>query len=119
MKIISTYTATIYVGLKNRDTDVVHDLGLIEGICQKYCDEVGLCVTVTPTRFIYTNGNETGAAIGLINYPRFPDEPENIKAKALDLAELLLIACQQYKVSIIFPDETIMLANESKNDESN
>jgi len=108
---VNTYTATIYVGLKNRDTGVIHDIGLIEGICQKYCDEIGLCVTVTPTKFIYKDGNEPGAAIGLINYPRFPDEPENIKDKALNLAKLLMIACQQYKVSVLFPDKTEMLSN--------
>lgn len=118
--VVNTYTATIYVGLKNRDNGVVYDIGLIEGICQNYCDKIGLCVTVTPTKYIYTNGNEHGAAIGLINYPRFPDNPENIRTKALELAEQLLIICQQYRISIVFPYETVMLSNdETKKIEDN
>ncbi|ARB06063.1 hypothetical protein FDH38_gp009 [Dinoroseobacter phage vB_DshS-R5C] len=39
---------------------------------QKYCDEVGLCVTVTSTRFVFTGGYEMGYRVGLRNYPRFP-----------------------------------------------
>lgn len=43
---------------------------------RSYCYEVGLCVTVTPTDFIYTGGEESGFVIGLVNYPRFPDSRE-------------------------------------------
>ena len=35
---------------------------------QKYCDEVGLCVTVTDTWFIYKDGNEPGLIIGFISF---------------------------------------------------
>ena len=109
MKKVSTFVAIIYVGLKNRDNDLVYDLGLIEGICQKYCDKIGLCVTVTPTKFIYTNGNEPGAAIGFINYPRFPERARSIRKKVMELAKLLLIGCKQYKVSVVFKNKTMML----------
>lgn len=44
----------------------------IEQVCREECYEDGLCVTVTPVKFIYTGGEELGAEIGLINYPRFP-----------------------------------------------
>lgn len=118
MKNVDTFTATIWVGLKDRDTGEVLSIEVVEKVCQEYCDEVGLCVTVTPTRFIYTDGNGMGAAIGFINYPRFPNRITDIKAKAFELAQRLMINCKQYRVSIVIPDKTIMMSNPEKNHDS-
>lgn len=109
---VPTYTAAIYVGFKHRDTSRVHDISEVEAICQAYCDDVGLCVTITPTTFYYTGGREPGAVVGLINYPRFPSDPVEIRRKALEIAESLREAHEQYAVSIVFPDETVMLKKE-------
>ena len=67
-----TYWAQIYVGLKNLATGIEADISAIETECQIICNRVGLCVTVTPTKYIYTGGCENGAIVGLINYPIFP-----------------------------------------------
>lgn len=81
-----TYWVYIYIG---------GDINVIRDKCRKYC-MVGLCVTVEPLEFIYTGGSETGARIGLLNYPRFPNSDEVIKNHAIDLAnQILLDACQQ------------------------
>lgn len=109
MKTVQTFTATVYVGLKERDSGFVHAHAEIEDVCQGYCDERGLCVTVTPTTFIYTNGQEPGAAVGLINYPRFPADGAEIKEHAVKLAHLLKEAVGQCRVSIVFADETVMI----------
>lgn len=109
MNVVSTFTATIYVGLKERDSGFVHSPDEIEAVCQKYCDELGLCVTVTPTRFIYTDGSEPGAAVGLINYPRFPSSAGEIMEHAIGLASLLRESLGQNRVSVVFPHETAML----------
>lgn len=110
-KSVSTYTATVYVGLKNRDSGRVHDIGEVERICQAYCDRLGLCVTITPTTYYYTNGREPGCIIGLINYPRFPSTPKRIRQTAFELSRKLKSALEQYRVSIVFPDNTIMLTS--------
>jgi hypothetical protein len=55
----------------------------------KVVDEVGLCVTLTPTVFRYTNGAESGVRIGLRNYPRFPAR----RGYLLALAERIGLAC--------------------------
>jgi hypothetical protein len=52
---------------------------------------------------------ESGHAVGLINYPRFPAEPKDIKQKTLDLAKILKKMAGQERVSVVFSDETIML----------
>lgn len=89
---------------------IAGDLATIEHNCRRFCI-VGLCVTVTPTRFIFTGGAEDGACIGLINYARFPTEKDSLDLKALVLAETLLKECCQRSCSIVTPEETHYLEN--------
>jgi hypothetical protein len=76
------------------------------GVCGAYCDEVGLCVTVTRTTYVYTNGSEDGMIVGLINYPRFPDEPARIEAKAAELGRILRTALDQESFTVQTPTTT-------------
>lgn len=84
---------------------IAGDIGIIESICHQYCTDVGLCVTVTPTKYIYKAGEETGARIGLINYPRFPEDWIYILDKAKRLAELVASACGQISYTIETPTD--------------
>lgn len=93
----ATYWATIYIS---------GPLSVIEQTCRQECMK-GLCVTVDPTRFIYTGGEETGAAIGLVNYPRFPVSNEDLYLKAECLALTLLETTCQHSVMIVTPDKTV------------
>ena len=92
-----TYTATIYLA---------GDPVVAERVCREYCDEFGLCVTVSPTRFVYTRGEEAGVAVGLVNYPRFPKSPEQITDTAKHLALVLREKMDQESVMIVTPDRT-------------
>ena len=113
MKEVESYPVLIYVGFKNTETNkIVGSIESVESLCQIICDDIGLCVTVTPTRFIYTNGSEPGCVIGLINYPRFPSSKENIIKKAKDIAITLKDYCEQNRVSIVTPDVTIMIGDD-------
>jgi len=117
MKIVKTFTATIYVGFREgRGSDppvVIHGISEVLAVAQEYCDQVGLCVTVTQTQYIYTSGREAGCAVGLINYPRFPSTPEQIRAHALELAGRLRDRLGQFKVSVVMPDETVMIGEDA------
>jgi hypothetical protein len=93
-----TYTAQIYIG-----GDIVH----AKQFCQSYCMAVGLCVTIEPVDYVYTGGCEAGVRVGLINYPRFPADPEAIFAQALDLARRLREALAQHSFSIVATDKTV------------
>lgn len=75
-------------------------------ICRTFCDEEGLCVTVTPTTYAYTGGQETGVIVGLINYPRFPACAADIDATAKLLAIELMHKLEQQSVSVQTPTET-------------
>jgi hypothetical protein len=50
-----------------------------------------LCVTIEPTTYIYTGGEETGYVVGLLNYPKFPRSTSELDDRAHNLAELLLV----------------------------
>lgn len=71
---------------------------------REFCDNVGLCVTVTHTNYVYTGGCEPGVIIGLINYARFPKQPYEIVIKANTLADKLLVDLNQQSYTIQGPD---------------
>lgn len=109
MNQVDTYTARIYVGLKEGYDGIQHSPFEDEELLQKYCDEKGFAVEVKPTRYIYTNGNEDGIDVGIINYPRFPKMVEEIRIHAWEIAEILLLAFKQERCTIVFSDKTVML----------
>ncbi len=75
-------------------------------ICRDYCDAVGLCVTVTPTTYVYTSGEEEGVTVGLINYPRFPSTPTQIWVRAEALMRRLVEGLGQQSATIETPEQT-------------
>ena len=108
---VPTFTATIYVGLDDEahtGPAILREAAF--AAIHHYCDGIGLCVSITDTNFIYTNGGEPGLIVGLINYPRFPSTKDMIRGRAIDLAEILLNTCVQRRISIVLPNETIMLS---------
>jgi len=109
IKEVPTYQVTISLGFREQYTNEYHTIEKVIRICQEYCDNVGLCVTVTPTHFVYKEGNEDGCFIGLINYPRFPSSLEDILNKAFNLANILKVKFNQNRVSIICNDKTYMI----------
>jgi hypothetical protein len=76
-------------------------------LCRGFCDDVGLCVTVTATEYVYTGGSEPGVIVGLINYPRYPANPHEIIDKASELADCLREGLGQESYSIQTPERTI------------
>ena len=123
---VPTFTATIYVGLVERMTGLGTPPSVAKSKIKEYVNAVGLCVTYTETEFIYTKGDgivsrsggEPGFIVGLINYPRFPSSPEQIKAHAIAIAEMLLKTCKQLKITVVMPTETVMISAPETTDSS-
>ncbi len=109
MDTVPTYQATICCGLRESYDGITHHLLEVAALCREYVDEIGLCVTLTDTVFIYSHGREPGVLVGLINYPRFPLDVETIKAHALILARKFKEAFKQIRISVICTDETITI----------
>lgn len=85
---------------------VAGDIDEVHAACSAFCDHVGFCVTVARTNYVYTNGAEPGVVVGLINYPRFPLEPEDLLQAAESLAWHLVGVLEQRSCSIQTPTET-------------
>lgn len=96
--IAPTFQATIYVA---------GDFAVAKQICRRFCIDVGLCVTVTETDFIYTGGEEKGVVVGLVNYPRFPATNADIFETARSLAEKLRSELCQHSYMIVTADQTV------------
>jgi hypothetical protein len=114
MKVVDTFEAKIYVGReismgRNFGRIITVPLKDIENSLQEYCNLMGFCVSLTETKFIYTDGIEPGVIVGLINYPRFPKEVQEIKRKAFEIARFLKKLCHQQRCSIVMSDLTYMI----------
>jgi len=78
----------------------------VKDVCRQECYTKGLCVTVTPTHFIYTGGEEAGVEVGLINYPRFLLSNGAVTERARILSLKLLEATYQHSVLVMTPETT-------------
>ena len=97
----------------NADIFIAGNLETIERVCRQWVMK-GACVTITPQKFVFTGGLETGTKIGFINYQRFPSTPEDITKNALTLAEELIKECCQFSASVVTTNETFFLHTDSK-----
>ncbi len=104
IKQVDTFTVRIYVS------------GPIE-IAKQYlrgeCRRQGLCVTIEPTTFIYTGGEEVGYVVGLLNYPKFPTTPEQLDDRAVDICRGLLDATFQDSALMVTPMRTLHFTRRS------
>jgi len=94
---METYAVTVYLAC---------DPANAKAWLRRECYESGMCVTVTPTSFLYTGGEEVGVAIGFVNYPRYPADPPAIFARALRIARELVVECCQKSALVVATDRT-------------
>ena len=93
----STYQVKIYIA---------GPIEVAKQILREECNKEGLCVTIEPTLYIYTQGEEQGYVVGLINYPRFPKSTEEIYQQAKELGSKLLQETYQGSFTIVATDRT-------------
>lgn len=101
-----TFQATVFIA---------GPISVIEQVCREYCMDVGLCVTVKPTKYIYTGGEEEGAEIGLINYPRFPSTGSAITEHAINIGKSCVKKACQGSFTVVTTNSTLFF---SRRDES-
>ena len=106
-----TYKVNVYMGLQEGYDGSVRTVKDAIRAVRKYTDEVGLGVTVTPTYFVYTGGDEPGVIIGLVNYPRFPSDKVEIRKHGFELAKRLLVEFKQHRCTVELPDRSVLLEN--------
>ena len=97
--LVDTYTVRLYMA-----GDINNAKQLLRAEC--YPPNDGLCVTIEPTTFIYTGGEEAGFVVGFVNYPRFPKNPEAVYERAKAIAERLIPALSQWSALLVATDKT-------------
>ena len=97
-KIENTFWARIYLS---------GPIEIAKQTIREFCLSNGFCVTIDPTTFIYTGGEEAGYVVGIVNYPRFPSDFDDLEIKAKTLAQLLLETTFQHSVLVVTPLATI------------
>lgn len=100
---------------RNVEIFIAGDLDTARNICREWCFREGACVTVEPTSYIYTGGEETGVRVGFINYPRFPKEEQELMNRACRLGIDLMHALHQHSFSIVGPTETVWYSRRPEN----
>lgn len=93
----ATYQATIWIA---------GDIESAKQVIRERAYYDGMCVTVTPTTFIYTGGEESGVSLGICEYPRFPRPHAEILEAARHLVSVLLPALNQRTALIVATDVT-------------
>lgn len=81
---------------------------------RRFCDEQGLCVTITPTTYAYTGGQKPGFVVGLINYPRFPSSSDELWSIAEALAAYLRERLYQDSYTIQAPNRTVWFSHRAE-----
>ena len=87
-------------------------------VIREDCLREGLCVTIEPTTFIYTGGEELGFCVGLIQYPRFPLPEQDIWQRAVDIAIKIRAATFQHSTLIMDATQTMWLSERNGNNAS-
>lgn len=98
-----THIAQIYVS---------GSLESIEQCCRRYCNSTKLCVTITPTSYVFTGGKETGAIVGIINYPKFPRCVGELLDITNNLARSLLKDTQTKSLTVALDETSYYLEGE-------
>lgn len=100
MKVISTFTYRVRIYIAG-------PIEVAKQIIRQDCLREGLCVTIEPTLYVYTGGEEAGYVVGLNNYPRFDMTEHQMNERAKDLAMKLLEGTHQLSVMVQNPDRTV------------
>ncbi len=115
MKIKKSFYAKICLGLREGFTQKTHMLEEVHAICHQYCNNNGICVTVTPTRYIYPQGQgiadgyEDGCFVELIAYPRFSRSKFDIVGNAIELTKVFMKEFKQTRISIVTSEQTYLI----------
>jgi hypothetical protein len=100
-KTLDTYTVKIYIA---------GDITTAKMTLRTHFYHFGGCVTIEPTTFIYTGGEEAGMIIGYVNYPRFPSDDETIFGKAYSMAMTLIKDLNQKTALVVGTDKTALVS---------
>jgi len=78
--------------------------------CNNYCSSRGACFALTRVDYIFSGGEEAGVRVTIINYPRFPKSPDELKNTAIEMAYYLMAYLNQTSCSVEGPEESVFIS---------
>jgi len=88
------------------------DIDHAKQIVRRFCMNEKTCVTVSPTTYIYSGGEEAGFVVAFRNYPRFPSTAESLASKAAGLANLLRKELGQKSFMVVSDEGTTWIGEQ-------
>lgn len=85
---------------------IAGDYHTAKKVCEEFCFPSGLCVTVEEVDFMFGGGQETGARVGLIQYPPFEEEENILLDKAVDIGKRIAKSNHQFSFTVVAKEET-------------
>ena len=104
---VESYEVSVYIG----GDFLIRDA---ESVAQSFCDRIGMCVSISKTRFVYTGGACSGVRVGFINYGRFPSTRGDIFRAAVELAEIMVCELGQDSASVVATDRTVWISRRAE-----
>ena len=121
MKVKTTvsHNVTIYIGSKegssNRsfsERELIEKIKKFNAAYKLETKEREITVRINKNRYVCSYYSEKGFEISVINYPRFPRPVDVLDNFMMELASYLLVELKQHRISVSFPDRTIMLESD-------
>lgn len=78
-------------------------------ICEAFCTQ-GFCVNISKREYIYKFGRESGVVVELINYARFKRPLDELRDKAVELANDLINGLNQGSCTVMDDDVSCFLS---------
>jgi len=116
------FSATITIGLQKEYSDIIIDKSMVLSHLQSYQEKlikeknIHLSASVTECNIVLNGQNEPHLRLGFINYPKFPLAIIVLKNEIENLAKYLMEVCEQNRLVVEFPDETVMFEFSEKTD---
>lgn len=112
VKEVPTFEARIYIGSRvgygGQEFTKEDVVALVQTLQAADGDRL-TTVRVSPTEFVAGQYREPGWEVTSISYPLYPHREAEVRAWTRSLAEHLLARFGQNRVSIVYPDRTVML----------
>lgn len=102
-----TYWARVSMGLQEGSDNPFNTVDEVRKFVQAQVVGKPFRLAVNATELLHPAGSEPGVEVVLTNFPGDPVAPDQLRADALYLAKLLLLAFGQIRLTVMFPNETV------------
>lgn len=116
---VDSFEVRLYIGSREGYNGPAFDVEKLKSLIQvqQGADERAIIpVRITPTQFVAGEYSEDGWEVAAFNYPRRPKKMTEIYMFMEGLARHLMASLRQKRVSLVTPEKTVMLEDNTMPD---